>query len=185
MLKRIVFNILGTICLVIGIINRFIPGMPTTPFLILSSMLFAKVNPRMQAWLLRSRLVGPYLDNYLNKRGLTFSYKLRTCAFMWAGMIFSVTLIPLLPIQILVPSIGVLVSIHIFKAKKRAPIKEQSGLFYNFITLVMCWVWLGLGFIFANEFFDYALLGIAGGALSLIIIIYAFVTKNYGGALNE
>ena len=185
MIKRIVFNILGLLCLVVGIVNRFVPGMPTTPFLILSSMLFAKVNPRMQAWLLRSKFVGPYLDNHINKRGLTFSYKLRTIAFMWAGMIFSITLIPLLAIQILVPTIGVAVSVHIFRAKKREPIKEQTGLFYNFGTLLMCWIWLGLGFFFAGTQFDYIFLSIAGGTLSLVIIIYALVTKNLEVSSNE
>ena len=162
------------VCLVLGVVNRFIPGLPTTPFLILSSMLFARVNPKMQKWLLNSKFLGPYLDNYYNKRGMPTAYKLRTCAFMWAGMIFSITLIPLLAIQILVPSIGVIVTFHIFSAKKRKPDPAQASLTYNLFTIALCWIWLGLGFWFADKPFDYYFLAIAGGALTLVVATYAF-----------
>ncbi|MCL2855033.1 MAG: YbaN family protein [Defluviitaleaceae bacterium] len=170
--KKILFNILGMLCVIIGVVNRFIPGLPTTPFLILASMLFARVNPKMQAWLLRSKFLGPYLDNYYNKRGMPTAYKLRTCAFMWAGMLFSITLIPLLWVQILVPSIGVIVTVHIFKAKKRPPIDGQYGLKYNLFSIALCWIWLGIGLFLASTPFDYYFLIITGGILSLTILVY-------------
>jgi len=143
------------LCVIVGVVNRFVPGLPTTPFLILASMLFARVNPKMQAWLLRSKFLGPYLDNYYNKRGMPTAYKLRTCAFMWAGMLFSITLIPLFWVQLLVPTIGVIVTIHIFRAKKRQPTEGQYGLKYNLFSIVLCWIWLGLGLFLADTPFNF------------------------------
>ena len=177
-MKKIVFNVLGMLCLVVGIVNRFIPGLPTTPLIILASLLFAKVNPRMQAWLLRSKFLGPYLDNYYNKKGMPTAYKLRTCAFMWAGMCFSVTLISFWPVQLLVPAIGVAVTAHVFSAKKRTPDETQAGWGYHLGTLALCWIWLGLGFFFADAVFAYVLLGIAAGVITMGIAGYAAVSRS-------
>ena len=176
-MKRIFFNILGMLCLVVGLVNRFIPGMPTTPFLILSSMLFAKVNPKMQAWLLKTKFLGPYLDNYYNKKGLPTVYKLRTCAFMFAGMFFAVTLVPFWWLQVLIPAIGVAVTIHIFAIKKREPSKEQRGVLYNLKTIAFCWIWIGLGLFMASEAFDYYVMAISGGAITLIVLTYALASS--------
>lgn len=170
--KKVLFNILGMMCVIIGVVNRFIPGLPTTPFLILASMLFARVNPKMQAWLLRSKFLGPYLDNYYNKRGMPTAYKLRTCAFMWAGMLFSITLIPLIWLQILVPTVGVIVTIHIFMAKKRPPDIGLYGLKYNLFSVALCWIWLGIGLFLADTRFDFIFLIVTGSILSAIIVVY-------------
>ena len=178
MFKRILFNIIGMLCVIIGIVNRFIPGLPTTPFLILASLLFAKVNPKMQAWLLRSKFLGPYLDNYYNKKGMPTAYKLRTVAFMFAGMAFAMTLVPFLWLKILIPSIGVIVSMHIFSAKKRQPDKSQASFLYNAVSILMCWIWLGIGFFMASEPYEYYILSVAGGITSLSILIYAIISRN-------
>jgi len=61
----------------------------------------------MRDKLLSSKFLGPYLDNYYSKRGMTTPYKLRTCTFMLAGMACSITLVNLLWVQVLVPSIGI------------------------------------------------------------------------------
>ncbi|MCL2350769.1 MAG: YbaN family protein [Defluviitaleaceae bacterium] len=181
--KKILFNILGMICLVIGIINRFIPGLPTTPLLILASMLFAQANPKMQAWLLKSKFLGPYLDNYYNKRGMAMAYKIRTVAFMWSGMLFSMTLIPLLWVKILMAVIGLIVSFHIFMAKTLKTDIQQYGFFYNIFSILICWIWFGLGLFLADSLFDYHFLGIFGGIITISILTYAMLAK--GGASDD
>jgi len=104
----------------------FLPLLPTTPFAILASILFAKTNPKMQAWLFRSKLVGGYLDNYYNKTGVTLTYKIRTFALLWIGLISSIVLIIIsdrvwwLPIPLI--AIGIAVSWHILSIKTKPQI---------------------------------------------------------------
>ncbi|MCL2170269.1 MAG: VanZ family protein [Defluviitaleaceae bacterium] len=180
-MKRIIFFVLGMLFLVIGIVNRFIPGLPTTPLLILSSMCFANSSPKMQQWLINSKFLGPYLDNYYNKRGMPTGYKLRTCAFMFSGMFFAVTLVPFWWLQILIPLIGTIVSIHIFSAKKRSPSDAELSPIYHLKTVGMCWLWLGIGLFMANTPFDYYFLGVAGGVLTIIVLTYAALSTGAKG----
>ena len=171
-------NVLGMIFLVVGIINRFIPGLPTTPFLILASMLFAKANPKMQAWLLRNKSLGPYLDNYYNKKGMATAYKIRTCAFMWGGKIFVISFLNLLWLQIGLVFVGIAVTVHIFIARTRKPEEGQYGFKYNLFTILLMWIWFTLALVLSAEtIVGYAVLSGLGIGLSVGILIFAFVSN--------
>jgi len=176
-LKKWLFNAFGMFCLVFGIINIAIPGLPTTPLLILASMMFAAANPKMNAWLLRSKFLGPYLDNYYNKRGMAMAYKIRTSAFKWAGMIFAITIIDVLWVRILVASIGVAVSTHIFLTKTKKPVAGEYGFTYNLFTILLVWIWLCLALIFTvDTTVGYITVSSIGAGITAIILIFGFVS---------
>ena len=61
---------LGVIAVVLGAIGVFVPGLPTTPLVLLASWCFYRSSPRLQAWLLQSFL-GKYIREYQAKGGLT------------------------------------------------------------------------------------------------------------------
>lgn len=63
------FLILGFLSLALGILGIFLPGLPTTPFVILASYSFIKSSPRLHKWLLDSRL-GDYIRKYEQNPGL-------------------------------------------------------------------------------------------------------------------
>lgn len=58
-LTRLAFFTAGLILTAIGIINLFIPGPPTTIFLIIAAACFARSSPRLEAWLLNHPKFGP------------------------------------------------------------------------------------------------------------------------------
>ena len=179
--KKRLFNILGIICLVAGIINAFIPGLPTTPFLILASMLFSGANPKLQAWLLRNRITGPYLDNYYHKRGMAIAYKIRSCAFMWGGMIFAMTLLGLLWVRVVITAIGIAVSIHLFTAKTQKPPPGQYGFWYNMISLLLAWLWFALALIISvKTTMGYLVVGGVALAFTIGMLIYAALSSREG-----
>jgi uncharacterized membrane protein YbaN (DUF454 family) len=60
----------GIISVVLGTIGVFVPGLPTTPLVLLASWCFYRSSPRMQAWLLNSFL-GRYIREYQAKGGVT------------------------------------------------------------------------------------------------------------------
>ena len=67
---RWLFIVAGCIAVVLGTIGVVVPGLPTTPLVLLASWCFYKSSPRLQSWLLQSFL-GKYIREYKEKGGLT------------------------------------------------------------------------------------------------------------------
>jgi uncharacterized protein len=61
----------GTLALVLGLIGVVLPGLPTTPFILLSAACYARASPRLHAWLLNHRWIGPQLRDWERDRSLT------------------------------------------------------------------------------------------------------------------
>jgi uncharacterized protein len=61
----------GTASLVLGLIGVVLPGLPTTPFVLLAAACYAKASPRLHAWLLNHRWTGPMLRDWESDRSLT------------------------------------------------------------------------------------------------------------------
>lgn len=60
----------GVLALVLGLIGVALPGLPTTPFVLLAGACFVRASPRSHAWLLRSRLFGPLLREWEQHRSI-------------------------------------------------------------------------------------------------------------------
>ena len=67
---RIIFIVAGCIAVILGTIGVVVPGLPTTPLVLLASWCFYKSSHRLQLWLLQSFL-GKYIRDYQEKGGLT------------------------------------------------------------------------------------------------------------------
>ena len=52
----------------VGIVAIFIPGIPTTEFVLLSAWAAGKGSPRLQRWLEQHRLFGPMIHNWRHGR---------------------------------------------------------------------------------------------------------------------
>lgn len=60
----------GVLATAMGTIGVVVPGLPTTPLVLLASWCFYKSSPRLQTWLLQSFL-GKYIREYKEKGGIT------------------------------------------------------------------------------------------------------------------
>ena len=88
--RRTLFATLGMISVAIGIIGVFLPGLPTTEFLLAASYLFARSSPALQGWLEQNRWLGPPLRRFRETRGMPWKSKALALAWMWAGLGISV-----------------------------------------------------------------------------------------------
>ena len=117
--KRLIF-IGGFLSLILGIIGIVIPILPTTPFLLLASAAFAKSSEKFNRWLLNNKILGAYIKNYREGKGLPLKIKLITLSLLWMTILISITfLMDLLWVQILLIIIAIAVSIHIILIKPK------------------------------------------------------------------
>lgn len=57
-MKKTVYLILGHLFLVLGIVGAFVPVLPTTPFLLLSALLYSRSSPRIHRWMTEHKIIG-------------------------------------------------------------------------------------------------------------------------------
>lgn len=89
---RALLMVLGVLCVTLGAVGVFVPGLPTTPFLLLASYLFARSSPRLHAWLDEHRVLGPYLRAIREGSGVPLRAKLVTIALLWTGILSTMVL---------------------------------------------------------------------------------------------
>ncbi len=78
---RMLLRLLAIISLCLGVIGVFLPGLPTTVFVLIAAWAAARSSPSLHAWLLQHYLFGPVLDNWNNGRCVSRRAK-RTAALV-------------------------------------------------------------------------------------------------------
>ena len=107
-MKKLLFIIGGVVSIGLGIVGIFVPGLPTTPFVLLSSWLFYKSSKRLHDWLHRSWM-GNYIRRYEEHRGMSKGAKLFSILCMWVMISISAfLLLENLKIRILLLVLGVI-----------------------------------------------------------------------------
>lgn len=54
----------GVLSLLLGLLGAVLPGLPTTPFVLLAAACFAKASPRLHQWLVQHRWLGPMVRDW-------------------------------------------------------------------------------------------------------------------------
>ena len=63
-MKRTILISLGWLCVGLGFVGVFVPGIPTTIFLIIALWAFTKSSAKLRHWLLNHKRFGPILNNW-------------------------------------------------------------------------------------------------------------------------
>lgn len=64
LLGRVCLYVLAICSLGMGIIGVFVPGLPTTVFILIAAWAAARSSPKLHLWLLEHKLFGPILRNW-------------------------------------------------------------------------------------------------------------------------
>lgn len=100
---RLLWLLLGCLCVLLGIIGAFLPLMPTTIFIIMAAGCFARSSPRLESWLLGHPRFGPSLVAWRRERAIGRGAKRAACAGMALGYaIFWLSVRPGWPLALLV-----------------------------------------------------------------------------------
>ncbi|PPE71940.1 DUF454 domain-containing protein [Solimonas fluminis] len=61
----------AALCVALGVIGIFVPGLPTTVFILMAGWAAARSSPRFSAWLEGHRLFGPMIRNWRETRSVS------------------------------------------------------------------------------------------------------------------
>lgn len=113
--KRILFAIGGSLALVLAVLGIIVPGLPCTPFALLSAALFAKSSDRLYNWLLNNKILGSRIKNYQRRKGISKKGKIKVILLMWTMVLISSFLIIKAPtLKIIILSAGLLGAITVW-----------------------------------------------------------------------
>lgn len=85
-LKRIIFAVLGCICLGIGCVGTVLPILPTVPFFLATVFFFANSSQRLHDWFVGTKLYRKHLESYVKREGMLLSTKLTIITTVTAVM---------------------------------------------------------------------------------------------------
>ncbi len=112
---RVLYIIGGTISLALAIFGIVIPGLPTTPFALLSAFLYAKSSERLYNRLLNNKILGPRIKNYHKRKGVTRKGKVGVIIFMSLMVLFSsFIVINNMTLRIVILSLGLIGAITVW-----------------------------------------------------------------------
>ena len=116
-LKNTILTVLGLLAVALALIGIILPVLPTTPFLLLAAGLFVRSSKRMHDWLMRNRTLGPYLHTYLACRAVSRRTRKHALIFLWTSLSLSMLWIDKPIVRIILPIVGLAVTVHLLKLK--------------------------------------------------------------------
>lgn len=81
-LQRLVFLILGTLFVVLGLIGIFLPLLPTTPFLLLAAYFLSRSSEKFHQWLINHKKLGPPIHDWQKNQVIRTKYKIMATAMI-------------------------------------------------------------------------------------------------------
>ena len=127
-MKKILLIIIGFISLSLGLIGILLPVLPTTPFVLLSLLCFARGSDKLTNWLTGTSLYQKHLKKYAERKGLTILQKVLILLLSSAMMTVSLILIDNIILRIILAALIVIhILVFIFKIKTIKPDKDNKN----------------------------------------------------------
>ena len=107
----------GSVCLALAVLGVFLPLLPTTPFLLLASACYVRSSERLHGWLMGNRLLGGYIRNFQERRGVPVRAKVVTVVLLWLPLLYSVYRLDTFWLELALVLMGVTWSVLVFRMK--------------------------------------------------------------------
>lgn len=117
---RVALVAAGSLFVVLGVIGIVVPGLPTTPFLLLAAACYARSSRRFYHWLISNRTFGPTIKQWRESR--TIPRRSRIWAVTLTVLSFGVTIIffaPFMWVRILLIAMMLLLVFFIMRIPVR------------------------------------------------------------------
>lgn len=98
LLIRLMWVSLGSIFVGIGTIGIFVPGLPTTVFMLLAAACYVRSSDKLYNWLIKNKTFGKYIKDYREGKGMPKRAKFLALSMM--TIFVSLAVLPFSPISI-------------------------------------------------------------------------------------
>lgn len=117
-IKKLICTVLGILCLVLAFLGVLLPILPTAPFVLLASILFAQ-NDKIKNKLLKSKLFGDFFLDKEKRQGLSLGVKCFLIVLCWVSITFSICLVNKTAVTAILFAIGIITTISLLFSKTK------------------------------------------------------------------
>lgn len=91
MFKRLIWIVIGTLSCALGLLGVLLPGLPTTPFLLLTVFAYSKGSARFHLWFTQSKLYTKHLEPFQKHKSM--SHKQRNMLMLYSDLVVLISFI--------------------------------------------------------------------------------------------
>lgn len=113
--------VIGLFLVAIGVIGIFVPGLPTTIFLIAAAACFAKSSPWLHNWLISHSWFGPIIKNWQETKSIPRKAKIIALLMMLFACVYSWWMIEALWLKLSIFIVMIFPAVFVF----RLPLTEN------------------------------------------------------------
>lgn len=100
--------VLGFLFLALGVIGMILPILPSTPFFLLATVLFAKGSTRFHQWFLSSKLYKKHVEHVIKNKAMTLQSKIKVLIMLGCFFIIGIIIAPIWHAKVVILLIGLL-----------------------------------------------------------------------------
>lgn len=126
-MKKQIFFVFGWITFILGLIGVVMPFLPTTPFILLSTYLFARSSKKYENWVKRSKVYKKYVLPFKQNGGLIKRQKIEILSSSYLVLLISGILISNIYTRMILISIAVGQLIVMLRIPTIDPEKVNNG----------------------------------------------------------
>lgn len=118
---KYILLMVGITCTILGFVGVVVPLLPTTPFLLLAAICFAKSSERFKNWLIHTKVYREYVESFKNERGYTLIKKFKLLISLYIVIAFSIYIIDHTMIRVMLLIMVCFQTIFLFTFVKTLP----------------------------------------------------------------
>ena len=115
-MRRLLFLMLGLLALGTGLIGVVVPGLPTTPLLLLAAFCFAHSSSHLEHWLKASRFYRKFAQDFVETKSLSKKQKIRILLISDCFMLLSIVFVSIWWVRLLI-LLAALIQLYVFVFK--------------------------------------------------------------------
>ena len=120
LLVRVALWTCGSIALLLGIVGIFLPGLPTTPFVLVAAACYARASEPFYRWLIANPAFGPLIIEWRRHRSMPHRVKWLALTLMSLSICASIWTLSAMPwLQVMLGCIGIATTIWLWRIPSR------------------------------------------------------------------